>query len=345
MSKARLQIGILVSALLSAFVLYLVARDINWEAAREAITRMNFGLVAVGFLMIGLGLIARGLRWHALLLHRLPVRRSLNLTSLAFVINNILPFRAGDIARIEFAAHGVHSVPRATSLSVAVVERLIDLVSLMVLFVLTIMVSGQTVPPEVRQAVTAFGIFTVIGTLAVLALAFVAALREWSRRLVHGLEARITLLERLGVGKLFDNLLNGLAAVNSPRYMGLALWWNFVAWVLSSIAYWALPAALFPNATPADSLLMMVAVAFAISVPVTIASVGAIEGGVVLALGAQGYPPEEALAVGLVLHLCTLLPYALFGLVALWLETLSLATVWSAITGGSNPVPEAGDAV
>lgn len=224
------------------------------------------------------------------------------------------------------------------------VERLIDLLSLMVLFVLTIIISGQTIPPEVRQAVTAFGILTVIGTIAVLALAFVAALREWSRRLVHGLEARIGLLARLGVGKLFDNLLDGLAAVNSPRYMGLALWWNFVAWVVSFIAYWALPAALFPNATPADSLLMMVAVAFAISVPVTIASVGAIEGGVVLALTAQGYPYEEAFAVGLVLHLCTLLPYTLLGLAALWLETLSLATVWDAITGGTKPSPEAGDA-
>ena len=110
MSKTRrFWLGIAFSAAFSTFMLYLVIHDVDWQAAFAAIARINLPAVLAAMLLIGLGLVARGFRWLYLLCHRLGISRSISLTFIAFLINNLLPFRAGDLARIELAARG----PRA----------------------------------------------------------------------------------------------------------------------------------------------------------------------------------------------------------------------------------------
>ncbi|HRF94878.1 MAG TPA: lysylphosphatidylglycerol synthase domain-containing protein, partial [Aggregatilineales bacterium] len=93
--KKRFWLGIGISIVVSGFLLYLVMRDIHWEDALKAIGSLQFGNVLIAFGMITLGLGARGLRWHYIHCGQLPLKRSLNLTSVAFFVNNLLPFRAG----------------------------------------------------------------------------------------------------------------------------------------------------------------------------------------------------------------------------------------------------------
>lgn len=329
MSKTRLQIGIGISVLVSAVVLYFVMRDINWADAWTAIRAMRPLGVVGGVIFFSLGLLARGLRWGALLRGELSLKRVLNLTNIAFFINNVLPFRAGDIARIEAAAHGDDAITRATALSVAVVERLIDLITLMVVFAITISLLPD-VPTEVQQSVFGFGVLTLVLSVAVLLVGTI--LQRWTRRLVERVAGWIPLISRLGLDKFADNVLDALAVVGSPRYLLLALFWNVVAWTCSTYANIAIVNALYDTFPLGVVLLMIVATAFAISVPVTIASIGAIQAGVVIAMTSQGYPAEEALAIGIVLHVATLISYTILGTVSLWLETLSLATVWQDIT-------------
>ncbi len=325
--RLRLYLGLLLSAVFSAIVLYLVVRDLDWGAALTAIGQMNIVIVLVCGIMLTLALAARGLRWYDLAQGQLTRRRAFRLTNIAFFINNVIPFRVGDLLRIELAAHSEDSIPRATALSVAVVERLIDLLSLVVIFLLSLL-SIETIPVGVQQTTLVFGIFA-FGLSAAIMLT-VTLLRERTLLLVDRIGARIPLVKRLH--PLVANLLDGLAVVGAWRHLLLALLWNAIVWVLTVVPYWLLTATLFPDVPLMIGGLMLVAVAFAITVPTTIASLGVIEGSVVLVLTSQGYTYEGAFAVGLVLHAVTLLGYALLGLFSMGREALGFGAVWARMT-------------
>lgn len=325
-ARRRLYIGIIGSALFSAFVIYFVVRDLDWARAFAAMQAMDMLRVLAAMVIIGAGLFARAMRWHYLLRSKISTGRSLNLTHIAFFVNNILPFRLGDLLRIEAAAHGSDSVPRATALSVAVVERLIDLLTLIVLFVLTL-ATLSTIPVAVQQATVALGSVAVLGSLALVLMATV--LRARTQRIIAHLAERSGLIRR--ARPILDNLLTGLVVLNTGRPLLLALLWNAIAWLCSATAYMLLITALFPGAPIAESLLLLVAVAFAITIPSTIASIGTIEASVILALTSQGHPYEASFAIGLVLHAVTLLSYTVLGMIGLWREALNFSLLWARI--------------
>lgn len=323
MNRQRLWVGIAASAVFSAFMMFLVVRDMDWIAAFAALRDLKPGSVFLAMLLIGVTLVARSLRWHYLLCERLPLKRSVNLTFVAFWINNLLPFRVGDLGRIEAAARGRHSVSRVTTLSVAVMERLIDLLTLVLLFGVSVSQLPST-PAEIQNTVLVMTVFSVSAVVAAVALA--TLFEQRAKRLVAAVEQRIPLLARLRISEKFDSLLMGLAFVRTPRYAVLAVFWNLIAWGLLIVAYQIVLTSLFPDAELAEAILCVVAIAFAITVPTTIASLGIIEAGAVLALTSQGYPYDESFAIGITLHLITLVIYTIQGIYGMWSETLQFST-------------------
>lgn len=308
-------LGVLFSGLVSAGILWLVARDLDWNAAAAAMRQMPAASVVTAAVLIGVSLVARGVRWHYLLCARLPIARSLHLTILAFLINNILPFRAGDLFRIEAAARSYPPIPRTTALSVAVVERLLDLLTIVILFFLA--VTGlQTIPETLRQGVMVAGVaFAVISLVLAALLTF---FQSTAAQIIGRVEQRVNMPLR----KAFDDTLQGLDVIRRPGYLLVVLVANGFAWGGLVAAYHLLIHTLFPGAGAAVSVLLIVAVALAITVPTTIASIGIIEGSAILALTSQNYPYDEAFAIGVMVHLCTLGSYTVLGLVSIWATTV-----------------------
>lgn len=338
--KKRFWLGIGLSIAVSGLLLYLVVRDIHWQETLDAIRSLRFDYVLIAFVMITLGLGARGLRWHYIHLEQLSLKRSLNLTSVAFFVNNLLPFRAGDLVRVEGAAHGTPRLPRSTGLSLVVVERLLDFLALVVLIALAL--SGlPTIPPEIQSVM---GVITIGSILASLGLIFmVTVFQNITRTIVIGLSERIGILKRINIVRILDNVLMGFAMIRRPKYLAWVMFWNVIAWLTLVIAYYFLLLALFPEPTWAQAVLFVVAAALAIIIPTTIASVGAIEGSAVLALTSQGYPSEAALALGLTLHLITLLSYTVPGLYGIWAETLTVSGILEQVADGHvDPSREVG---
>jgi uncharacterized protein (TIRG00374 family) len=329
--KKRFWLGIGLSVAVSGFLLYLVMRDIQWDEALDAIGRLRFDYVLIAFAMITLGLGARGLRWHYIHCGQLPLKRSFNLTSVAFFVNNLLPFRAGDLVRVEGAAHGNPRIPRSTGLSLVVVERLLDFLALVVLIALTL-TGLTTVPPDIQSVM---GFITIASILASIGLVLmVTVFQNLTRNIVIWLSERISILKKFNVVRILDNVLLGFAMIRRPKFFALVMFWNVMAWACLVVAYYFLMTALFPDATWAEATLFVVAAALAIIIPTTIASVGAIEGSAILAMTSQGYPSESGFALGLTLHLITLLSYTLPGLYGIWAETLTVSGILEQVADG-----------
>jgi uncharacterized protein (TIRG00374 family) len=148
------------------------------------------------------------------------------MTSLA--ANNILPLRIGDVMRIFTYATDLNGTP-SIILSTVILEKLLDIFTLAILFVLT-MHTGKGVSPHLRIAAE---VGIVVSTVGLLILVFGARTLE---RPVRKLFAR-TKNEKLA--KIEHWLLLALDCIRKIGVVGtlLLVFYSFIAWFFEGLLY------------------------------------------------------------------------------------------------------------
>ncbi|PKM98380.1 MAG: hypothetical protein CVU79_03455 [Elusimicrobia bacterium HGW-Elusimicrobia-3] len=142
--KAKLSIvaGFLVSGLL----LYLALRNIDFSNLAAIYSRVD-PVYLLPFALVGvLELVVRGARWRLLLKPSNPavgVLDAFRLETAGLALNNILPMRLGELARATFVSR-LFKIPLLTVLATILVERLVDVIVLMVMFVAAARLGGIT---------------------------------------------------------------------------------------------------------------------------------------------------------------------------------------------------------
>src|SRR6185436_8485861 len=116
----------------------------------------------------------------------------------------LLPFRVGEVARsLLIMREGVPVVTAATSV---ILERLIDTLLVVIILVFSI-TRIPTAPPEITQPTTVFGVAVVV---AFAIMVFFARFPIIGYKVLELVERVLPFLKRLGLNKLFDQLLIGL---------------------------------------------------------------------------------------------------------------------------------------
>ncbi len=149
----------IVASLLAIYFIYSQMNDVGqmWSALRAA--DYTWVLVSMGIIVVGL--FARGARWRALLGGQLPFIRAFNITNVSYLVNGVLPLRIGELARAYLAAQVRPPVPVMKSISTIIVERLIDVLAIMIILVLAL--SAVVLPDELRSAALLFAPIAVTG--------------------------------------------------------------------------------------------------------------------------------------------------------------------------------------
>ena len=128
----RLLLGVGISAL---FV-YFLAHKLDWRLFRGALARVEVTYLLLALLFLSLDYGLRLLRWHWMLRavsSPVSLRGCARPFFIGFALNNLLPLRAGDLAR-AIAFRQRLGAPVSAVLGTLVVERLLDL--LVVLLIL-----------------------------------------------------------------------------------------------------------------------------------------------------------------------------------------------------------------
>jgi uncharacterized membrane protein YbhN (UPF0104 family) len=107
--------------------------------------------------------------------------------------------------------------------------------------------------------------------------------------------------------------LVGFSLLRSPRVLAVGFFWVMLAWLCDLTMMHLVIYAVGPSVHAGATLLMMLFINLAISIPISPGNVGTQELGVVLALTLSGATRESALAVGLLHHACQTIPMALAG--------------------------------
>ncbi len=310
-------LGLAVSLIAIYFILSQIDLTATWAALREA--RWVYALPCAA--LIAIGLFTRALRWRALLGGVLPFERAFHILNVAYLANGVLPLRLGELARAYLASRADVRASIPLTLGTVVVERLLDLLSVLGLIALA---ASVALPGELGAAALAVAPLSFIG-LVILVIA--AAHRERVLGWVEQIASGVPPLRRADVKRIVGDFLTGLAPLTQPTAFAAVVGWSAVSWLFSVAAGYVIMLAFYPQGDWAASALFIAAASLAIAVPAAPGSLGAYEASIVLALGAFpafGTPVETTAAFALVVHALNLLMYAALGALGLFREGITL---------------------
>ena len=290
-------------------LLALFARKIDWTHAWNAITHADATLLGVATLANLGTLVVKGVRW-TLFLRAVGIRgtaQALRVTFVGHALNNVLIANGGDAVRVAAMAR-LHRVSSAKVLATLAIDRICDLVSYAVLFVIAAFT--LPLPAELARWRTP-GILALAAIGGVIAILVLRSPRKAVREHQEGAEHE-TLLSR--ARDYWHRLSATSAEVATAPRLGAAVALAFVAWAGQwATFHYAAHAASFPT-SPADSLLALLVVNASFLVRLTPGNVGVFQLLYALAATSTGLDKDSAVAVAFLISIIQYIPVTLIGL-------------------------------
>jgi uncharacterized protein (TIRG00374 family) len=317
-------VRIAVSIAISAALLGFAVRKVDWGEAGAALAAAHYLYVLPMFASTVWTLYIRAQRWRVLLrpIGNPPMRTLVAAVNIGFMANMLLPLRAGELIRPVLLSRKERE-PLSGILATILLERIFDMFA--ILFLFGVSASMVAISDEVRQ----WGYR--LGALAIAMGATVAFVR-WQ----EGLALRLLqfalrpLPPRLGepVEHFFRGFLQALEILDSPLTFLQVVGWSLYLWLaISSIYLFGLLAFELPAPLIVGSIVVMVVIAIAVSVPSAPGFIGSFQLGCTLALAIFQVSQSQAFAFSIVLHVTQFVATVSAGLYSLAREGLSMRQI------------------
>ncbi len=241
------------------------------------------------------------------------------------MVNNLLPLRAGDVAKIQVLGHRYGTSRAGLAASVFVVEATLDGV-VFVLFLLAALAFFDLgeLPPTGIAALVVLAVAAFAAAL-LLSRAGPAAGGRWSRLLPARWQGLAPALLR--------DAFDGLHALQSWRRALGAVALSAPAWLVEAGMFALLGRAFGLSLSYPDYVAVMVAANLAVAAPVALWNFGPYEALVTATLAAAGVAEATALSYALSVHLLSNLWIDATGLLAFWALGVSRRELFS-LSGG-----------
>jgi len=307
-------ITLLVGLAVSAITLWYALKGVDLAHMVTLLRQVEPRWLVALLLAYSLQFILKAHRWRLILLplQKIPVRRLWPPLIIGFFINNILPARLGEFVRV-YAGSRYLRLPISPLLASLVLERLLDLLAVVMILGLALSLGG-VLPPLVVQAGYLILGLAITGVLFVYLLAsrtdaLLGLLRRPLRVLPESLREQLHQQLQLGAA--------GLHAVTRPRLLAGLLLSSLLQWLLAGLAMWCAFYSLAMELPLSAALVTLGVTVFAVSLPSSPGFFGPVQLAFVLALRPYGVDEASAVAASIVFHLLTWVYVNLFGIHAL----------------------------
>lgn len=305
--NARRLLFIVASIAVSAVSLALILRAVPVSDVIASLRDADPVYLLLSLLAVAMSLLTRGVRWWILLNRRISVVESFHMINVMF-LGNQLPFRLGEVARGVLATR--RGVPLVTSGASIVVERLIDVLVLVLVITATVSLMPEA-PAELTDKTALFGPLALIGFLSLLVFAHAP---DSAHRLLNKLLQAVPLLKRLPLKTMLSHLLDGLQPLTDMRTLLLTALWTALAWLAALATLYFLHLALGIEVNYAISVPLGIALTtLSIAMPVSIAALGPFELAILATGQLVGMSDVEAISLGFLLHGINIISYAVWG--------------------------------
>ncbi|HOW51875.1 MAG TPA: lysylphosphatidylglycerol synthase transmembrane domain-containing protein [bacterium] len=311
----------LIGLIVTIVLFWLLFRQIDLVLFLRYLADSNLFYVAAGMALYLFSFIVRGLRWRALLGHlkKISLIESIRLVMAGYAVNNVLPSRIGEFTR-AYLAGSRNGISRTAAFASIFVERIFD--GLTVFLILAALLFTYPFPGWVRNLAELAGIIFVSLFLFVLLSSFsdlpIRIVRAVSGRVPQWLAMPFDLLEKF---------LHGTRAIESLGQLATVLILSFAVWTIEIGVYVLIVKAFGLDIPWIAYLLMLVTVNMGMLIPSTPGGLGVFQFAVVKSLEIFAIVTTLGMAVSLVLHMAQIVPVTIIGLIWLWRNHISIATL------------------
>jgi uncharacterized protein (TIRG00374 family) len=318
--------------LVSAGFVYLALRHVHWGKTWDALEASDYLYLLPSLAILAAAVLLRVLRWSVLFAPgtRPPFGALTRALLIGYFFNNVLPARAGEVARVV-ALHQRANTSRAQAAGTVVAERAYD-----VLVLLLLLFAAVPFLPDVSWLNRAI---VLAAALAVALVVIVLALAIWQERPVRFLFrplARTRWVSLARTERAAENLVHGLAAFRRPALALRVMALTALSWLVLALSGWMLLIGFHLRGGFGAALLVVIATNIAMILPSSPGAIGIYEAATILALSAYGIARSPALSYALVLHAVNLFPYLVVGYLVLHHHALELRRGMLAAQRGSS---------
>lgn len=310
----RKALSLVLGIAVSIVFLWLVFRALPLDGFLEALQSTDAFWVMIGLSFFGLGYVCRIWRWR-LMLSSYDADLTWGRCSVPFMVsiaaNNVLPFRAGDVLRgVAFSKW--LGVPTARVLATLLVERLLDLLSLII--ALAVALSIFSADHTGMQSFFGWSswavalIACVIGIILLFPSMFEPALL-WMVRVLPGRNAGLAHKVSTQVHHVFQTL----ASLAERGRMATLMFWSFLAWTFEACVFFSIARALPDITAPVAAWVAMPVGTLSTMLPSTPGYIGTFHYFVMQATQTLGNSEVAAAAFAFLVHLALFIPATLWG--------------------------------
>lgn len=322
------------SILISVAFLFYAFRGQDYGAIVDSLRGVNYWLLVPALFLYMLGVVVRAFRWSILLrpVKQIRTHQLLPITAIGFMANNVLPLRTGEVVR-SYVLSRNHDVRKTSALATIAVERIFDGLTMVGFMLMAALFVDFT--SDLRHVMTIAVILFAIAIVMLGILTFADGRRDQLMR--FGLRFLPTAM-RTRVELMAYAFFSGLAALRSPRALGLVALSSIGAWSLEASMYWVIARAFGGSVSAvmgvAETLLTTGVANLATLVPSSPGYVGPFEAGIKTVLeGALKVPASSSLSYAILVHAALWFPVTVWGAIEWWRLHLSLKQVQRAAEG------------
>ena len=210
----------------------------KWDEFKASLSNANYWLLIPVFIILALSHLVRALRWKILMQpmgYKPRVANSFFAVMIGYLANLAIP-RLGEVLKCTFLSK-YEKIPAEKLVGTIVAERAVDVVSLGIVFLLTMVTQsdilaeygneliGQLFKKGENISITALLIFA--GILIVLMI----AIRVWFNQFSH---LKIVVL----VKKIVAGVWEGLISIRRLKQKGLFVYYSALIWILYAAGTW-----------------------------------------------------------------------------------------------------------
>ena len=229
--------------------------------------------------------------------------------------NNVLPARAGEIAR-AYALTKQTAVPFATSIASLAVDRLFDMLVLLLLAVVAFFdpsfpsdarIGGQTLGRLAQGSVALFGLLlAALYALAFFPAQIISLFELFTRRVSPSVEQR---------GKsILTRFSAGLSVLRSPRRFSAVFAWAAAHWLLNAFAFWLGFKAVGIELPISAALFLQTLIAIGVALPSAPGFFGVFEKIATVGLALYGIGADRATSWAIGFHILSFIPITVIGM-------------------------------
>jgi uncharacterized protein (TIRG00374 family) len=259
----------------------------------------------------------RARRWQTILepvAANIPLGPLWRATAVGMMVNNVVPARAGEIAR-AYALTKEAPVPFPASLASLAVDRLFDAIVLLLLAALALLdpalSSADTLAGQPLSSFAAGSVTVVLALIiALYALVFFPAqllrlFELFARRVSPSVEEKGR--------RVLETFIRGLSVLSSPGRFVAVFGWTLAHWLLNALGFWLAFKAVGISAPFSAALFLQAFIALGTAVPALPGFFGVFEYMSVQGLAVYGVDQQQAATWAIGYHLFSFIPITLIG--------------------------------